>query len=369
MTLRMIGPVNPRRPDPRRHPARVMKLILIGLLVASAAPVVQAFEDGTYLVGVDVKPGIYRASGGSSCVWKRLKGLGGELGDVLGMDAGVTKPMVEIKATDRAFHTERCGTWSLVQGAGEVTFAVAPTAITEGDLKRLADTLPEEILRQTFHIRTPVGIGTAFTVEMDERQYLVTAQHVIGDASPLMVEIQVGETAWRRLPVTVIGMERAPVDVAVLATDTMLGERSGVPVGVGTVGYGQEVRFLGYALGLALEPIPDFREAPLPLVKAGILSSIKRNDKGFWHLLVDATGNKGFSGGPLVLPRQDGDGGIDWHIAGVVTDAIYERSAVRDESGAVVGRSSMNAGILVAISIDAVTRMIRENPEGYAFSD
>ena len=212
-----------------------------------------------------------------------------------------------------------------------VLFAVASSIATaHGDWEELASTLPEEILRQTFRIRTTDGNvirgGTAFTVEVDGRQYIVTARHVLGAISTLRVEIQVSETAWRTLPVTLIGMEGDPVDVAVLATDSMLGSRSGVPVGVGSVGYGQEVRFLGYPLGQTFEAVPGFRQAPLPLIKAGILSSLKRNERGFLHLLVDATGNTGFSGGPLVLPRLREDGsGVDWHIAGVVTDRVNRK--------------------------------------------
>ena len=261
---------------------------------------------------------------------------------------------------NRKFRSKR----RFTTGMTIVLFAVAATTMAHGGLKDWADTLPEEILRQTFRIRTPAGTGTTFTVEVDERQYIVTAHHLLGTTSPLMVEIQDSETGWRELPVTVIGMEGPPVDVAVLATDSMLGSRSGVPVGVGTVGYGQEVRFLGYPLGLTFAPVPGFREAPLPFIKAGILSSLKHNEAGFLHLLVDATGNQGFSGGPLVLPRSKKDGeSIDWHIAGVVTNVEIEPFAVKDESGAVVGWFGTNAGIVHAISIDAVTRIL-----GYPFN-
>ena len=214
----------------------------------------------------------------------------------------------------------------------------------------MSDTLPEEILRQTFQIRTPHGTGTAFTIEVADRQYIVTAQHVLGSASPEVLEIQVDETGWRKLPVTVIGMEGPPVDVAVLATDSMLGSRSGVSVGAATVGYGQDVRFLGYPFGWEFTPVPEFRDSPLPFIKAGILSALVRKTDVAFHLLVDATGNPGFSGGPLVLPRRlNKEDGVDWHIVGVVTNAAPHRYE----------------GIVHAISIDAAKRMIRENPAGY----
>ena len=237
----------------------------------------------------------------------------------------------------------------------------------------VADTMPVEILRQTFQVQTAAGAGTAFTIEVDERQYIVTAQHVLGSASPEMVEMQSSTAGWRPVPVSVIAMAGPPVDVAVLATNSALGSRSTVPVGVGTVSYGQAVRFLGYPFGLDFTPISGVRTAPLPFIKAGILSALRPvpNEAGLLELFVDAAGNPGFSGGPLVLPRcstTNGDGTV-WHIAGVVTSGVTRRVPLKDVSGADVGFVDVDAGILRATSIDAVTRMIKANPAGYPLAD
>ena len=102
-----------------------------------------------------------------------------------------------------------------------------------------ADTMPVEILRQTFQVRTGAGTGTAFTVEVDGRQYIVTAQHVIGPVTLDVLDMQTSSAGWRQVPVMAVGMAGPPVDVAVMATDSVLGSRSSVPVGVGTVNYGQ----------------------------------------------------------------------------------------------------------------------------------
>ena len=232
-----------------------------------------------------------------------------------------------------------------------------------------ADTMPVEILRQTFKVRTEAGTGTAFSVEVDGRQYIVTAQHVVGSMAPDVLDMQTSSAGWRQVPVMAVGMAGPPVDVAVMATDSVLGSRSSVPVGVGTVSYGQAVRFLGYPFGLDFTPIPGVRTAPLPFIKAGILSALRPvpNEVGLLELFVDAAGNPGFSGGPLVLPRRStakGDS-IAWHIAGVVTSGVTHRVPLKDVSGAVVGFVKVDAGILRVTSIDAVTRMIRANPAGY----
>ena len=138
-----------------------------------------------------------------------------------------------------------------------------------------ADTMPVEILRQTFQVRSGAGIGTAFTVEVDGRQYIVTAQHLVGSTVPDMLDMQAGSAGWHQVPVTPVGVAGPPVDVAVMATDSVLGSRSTVPIGVGTVGYGQAVRFLGYPFGLDFTAIPGVRTEPLPFIKAGILSALR----------------------------------------------------------------------------------------------
>ncbi len=234
-----------------------------------------------------------------------------------------------------------------------------------------ADTMPVEILRQTFQVRSGAGTGTAFTVEVDGRQYIVTAQHLVGSTVPDVLDLQAGSAGWREVPVTPVGVAGPPVDVAVMATDSLLGSRSSVPVGVGTVGYGQAVRFLGYPFGLDFTAIPGVRSEPLPFIKAGILSALRpvQGEAGLLELFVDAAGNPGFSGGPLILPRRStAEGNIVWHLAGVVTSGVTNRVALKDVSGAIAGFVHVDAGILRATSIDAVTRMIRANPVGYPAS-
>ena len=73
------------------------------------------FGDGTYLVGVDVDPGIYRSHHeGSFCTWERLSGLGGQRGDIIGRNFSGGSQIVEIMPGDRAFKSVGCGKWEPV---------------------------------------------------------------------------------------------------------------------------------------------------------------------------------------------------------------------------------------------------------------
>ena len=74
------------------------------------------FGDGTYLVGFDIEPGIYRAPGGSFCTWQRLSGVSGEFDDIIAIDVSENSgQIVEVKATDKAFKVSGCGRWEPVE--------------------------------------------------------------------------------------------------------------------------------------------------------------------------------------------------------------------------------------------------------------
>ena len=72
----------------------------------------ESFDDGTYLVGHEIPPGRYRASpGDSKCYWGRLSGFG--MADYLPVSiGGATFTIADIAATDLAFRSNNCGTWS-----------------------------------------------------------------------------------------------------------------------------------------------------------------------------------------------------------------------------------------------------------------
>lgn len=73
-----------------------------------------SFGQGAYIVGVDVAAGTWRASGGQSCYWERLRGFSGELGDIIANDFLSGSALVTIATTDKGFASSGCGTWTKV---------------------------------------------------------------------------------------------------------------------------------------------------------------------------------------------------------------------------------------------------------------
>ncbi|MCX5406789.1 hypothetical protein OHA37_23305 [Streptomyces sp. NBC_00335] len=72
---------------------------------------------GTFQVGSDVQPGLYRSAGNKAddnCYWERAKDSKGEADSILDNSNVVGLSYVAIAATDKIFKTEGCKGWELV---------------------------------------------------------------------------------------------------------------------------------------------------------------------------------------------------------------------------------------------------------------
>jgi hypothetical protein len=79
----------------------------------TTGPTTTSFSEGLQLVGLDVLPGRYQADGSDFCYWERLSGATTDDADAIISNAIVHGPVVaDILATDVAFNSSRCGTWS-----------------------------------------------------------------------------------------------------------------------------------------------------------------------------------------------------------------------------------------------------------------
>jgi hypothetical protein len=71
------------------------------------------FSDGTHLVGNQIAPGRYIATGTAGCYWERLRGFSGSLSDIIANDFNAEgRVIVDIAGSDAAFSSSSCGTWS-----------------------------------------------------------------------------------------------------------------------------------------------------------------------------------------------------------------------------------------------------------------
>lgn len=72
------------------------------------------FTDGTYIVGVDIAPGLWRAEHFGACYWERLSGFTGSLHEIIATSGTEPNPIVRIAESDRGFRSSHCGIWTRI---------------------------------------------------------------------------------------------------------------------------------------------------------------------------------------------------------------------------------------------------------------
>lgn len=226
------------------------------------------------------------------------------------------------------------------------------------------------VFQRTFHIKRCASEGTAFAIDRGSKQYLITARHVTeGIRSGDEIEI-FHERQWKNLAVNVVGVGTGSVDVAVLACPIQIAPL--YPLEATSVGLicGQPVFFLGFPFGLDGGGEQINRGLPLPFVKAGIVSAFASE-----NFYIDAHGNQGFSGGPVVfMPNnQSVNQNAEYKVAGIVVHYPVRYipivnecgDTIVDNYGKPIGYTPENPGIVVAVDIRHATNLIDMNPIGF----
>jgi hypothetical protein len=213
--------------------------------------------------------------------------------------------------------------------------------------------VPAQCWLRTFKLSIgPVG-GTAFVISRHDRQWLITAKHVV-DAAAAGGHHTINLTGHEGgHPLVNAGLDVVPVtepgsDVAVFSLRDQKIAREDLPLTASADGVcmSQDVFFLGYPLNLQLSM------STLPMVKRGIISQRAIiNGVNVW--LVDGMNNPGFSGAPLVFTSAASYTN-DWNVLGVVGSYVNQAIAVHGGAGVV----PTNSGIIVVYDIKHATDAI-----------
>lgn len=165
--------------------------------------------------------------------------------------------------------------------------------------------VPSEILTRLFSLRVGNQLATGFTIEVDHRQYLITARHFV-DSAPDANRIEVfRNSAWTSISFQRIVVSAAVIDIAILAVSEQLSTPMPVAFSFKGASLSEQVFFLGFPFGLSIQGTALNRGFPLPLVKHGIIAAFRTDDQPGQPFLIDGINNPGFSGGPVVrLPRR-----------------------------------------------------------------
>lgn len=207
------------------------------------------------------------------------------------------------------------------------------------------------VIYRVFNLSS-IKIGTCFTLEVDNRQYFITAKHVVeglvsGDTIRLFHENQ-----WKEFSATLIGHSLL-ADVSVFSLPIEIPAHPAPPTYDG-ITYGQDLYFLGFPSGHQIDVGALNRGFPMPLVKKGVLASMPTLTEPV-QFLIDGHNNLGFSGGPVIFKKSGSQG---FNIAGVISGFYKER----DETDEFL--ENTNSGIIQAFGIKNALDLIAANPIG-----
>jgi hypothetical protein len=191
--------------------------------------------------------------------------------------------------------------------------------------------ITSNVLRRTLLIVVGTKSGTAFTIEVDGRQYLITAKHIVQSlANEQESTIQIRKkNGLSPLKVRVFKCED-PCDIAVMIPPKQLTINYSLePTSSGMV-IGQDAYFVGYPFGIAkiYATLPDVFGV---IKKATVSLFNSQPDKHMNEILLDGYNNPGFSGSPVVYRDLENHNQYVFKVAGVISGFSPELVGVKEK--------------------------------------
>lgn len=221
--------------------------------------------------------------------------------------------------------------------------------------------ITSNVIHRVFRIKYIGYTGTAFTIDIDGKQYLITAKHLAGEISAQDTIEVLSNNTWVPLQTRLIGHADEAIDISVLATDRRLTPPD-LPMIASSDGliYGQDVFFLGFPHGIQGNIIFGADGYPMPLVKKALVSAMDKNE-----YLLDGHNNPGFSGGPVVFRKP---GVPQLQVAAVISAFQYVEEPIFASGQATPLVYKANTGIIVSHNVNHAVSLIRDNPVGFELS-
>jgi len=239
---------------------------------------------------------------------------------------------------------------------------------------KLIDGIPYGILKQVFIIKYENNnkYGTCFVIDVDNKQYIITAKHIIGEISDnekIKIYSEINGAKWQNFKVKPIYHDDEDIDIIALATDSLITPKVSFEVSGGSIGLGQDVFFLGFPYAFD-KNIGEKILRNFPFVKKGIFSLVTQTNNGNPIFFIDAHNNQGFSGGPVIFSTTNNNLSILAVISGFISKPrpIYR---IKTETNSKTEESKPNfyvienSGILIAYSIQPIIDAIKKNPIGF----
>ena len=222
------------------------------------------------------------------------------------------------------------------------------------------------VMTRVFQIRVGEGTGTAFVIEHENQEYVVTANHVVGALGDKGKIELMNNAHWFPFEVRIAHSRRKCVDIAVMQTLSKQQLTNTKPLLTASSFFmGQEVFFLGFPYGLSMHA--STLNLTIPLIKHGYISAdmpcsaFDRDAASDDNLLLlDGFNNPGFSGGPVIIHDLSApDRALK--VIGVISGFRGFKTPVTVDGKPVAGATvETNTGIIDVIPMRYAAELIKE---------
>lgn len=211
------------------------------------------------------------------------------------------------------------------------------------------------IIQRVFRISHNGKTASAYTIEKNENQYLISASHVFDGSLEIPHVTIYHDGKWKNLDAQTVYNSRDIGDTIVFKLPYDISPRYPISLGTSNVILGTWAYFLGFPFGITNPDKGINNNFPIPFVKAGLISGINAEREGLITVFLDGHNNKGFSGGPVVWinPQNGKESKIIGTISGYLTENPIHTQTLDD-----IKDYGTNAGIIEAFWIREILELI-----------
>ena len=216
------------------------------------------------------------------------------------------------------------------------------------------------VIERIIFIKYNDRYGTGFTVEVNNKQYIITAKHVVEGIKQNDSIFFFQNNQWKKINVKNIQFKNPKIDAIALVPSIQLTPVTNIKFSMDNMVLGQDVYLLGFPFGLTTDVGSLNNNFPIAFIKKGICSSIDTKNPEIKVIWIDGYSNPGFSGGPIVFKDIFTE---NFKIAGVLIGHINERIDIMDEKDKTGLYVEINCGFIYSIGIGSIIKLIKENQE------
>jgi hypothetical protein len=260
--------------------------------------------------------------------------------------------------------------------------------ILQTSLARAQSATPTfNVLTRVLMVESQYERGTTFSLDVDQREYWITAKHILtgaehppyGSVTSKSASLRILDPSspgekWLAINFSVIETEK-DVDIVALAPPQPLLDDPlpSVPGDSGGAFLGGDCEFLGFPYGGGWRAtFTDGKSFWMPFVKHCTVSAMTHEDKRIW--VLDGINNAGFSGGPVIF-RTGPEQKIMAVVSGYHTEPTEVIPSAPDKSAPKSPKTkkpaaqpketvNLNSGFIITFDISYAIDAIRQNPIG-----